>query len=189
MNPISAEALAAARAQLDAAEEKRENILLAHIANGVKIEDRTVRIDESVTIAPGAAILAGTILRGNTVIGPGCVIGPNSLIEDSIIDEGTTVNASQVYGSHLGPGQGGRRCLHRRRQHHHQRCACAGAGHRPGPPDQSGGLGRAQDGSLHRQKEKAGGRAEQITPVFRLQTAAQPLLYGGFCLRAHLFRL
>ena len=253
-----------------------ENILLAHIANGVKIEDRTVQIDEGVVIAPGATILAGTILRGNTVIGPGCVIGPNSLIEDSIMDEGTTVNASQVYGSHLGPhnnigpfthvrvntvtdygvhlgayvetknsnfargntvshltyigdsdvgkycnfgcgtvtcnydgkdkfrthdrrlllhwlqhqpggpGQGGRRRLHRRRQHHHQRCACAGAGHRPGPPDQSGGLGRPQDGSLHRQKEEAGGRAEQITPVFRLQTAAQPLLYGGF-VQAHLF--
>ena len=32
-----------------------------------------------------------------------CVIGPNSLIEDSTVDEGTTVNASQVYGSHLGP--------------------------------------------------------------------------------------
>ena len=28
---------------------------------------------------------------------------PNSLIEDSTVDEGTTVNASQVYGSHLGP--------------------------------------------------------------------------------------
>ena len=40
-----------------------------------------------------------------------------------------------------GPGQGGRRCLHRRRQHHHPGCACPGAGHRPGAPDQSGGLG------------------------------------------------
>ena len=29
------------------------------------------------------------------------------------------------------------RCLHRRRQHHHQGCACPGAGHRPRPPDQS----------------------------------------------------
>ena len=54
-------------------------------------------------IAPGAVILAGTILRGHTIIGAGCIIGPNTLIEDSIVDEGTTVNASQVYGSHLGP--------------------------------------------------------------------------------------
>ena len=103
METISNEALAAARAKLDAAESRRENILLFHIANGVNIESRTVQIDEGVVIAPGATILADTILRGKTVIGAGCVIGPNSLIEDSTVDEGTTVNASQVYGSHLGP--------------------------------------------------------------------------------------
>ena len=88
---------AAARAKLDAAESRRENILLFHIANGVNIESRTVQIDDGVVIAPGATILAGTILRGKTVIGAGCVIGPNTLIEDSTVDEGTTVNASQVW--------------------------------------------------------------------------------------------
>ena len=103
METISNEALAAARAKLDAAESRRESILLFHIANGVNIESRTAQIEEGVVIAPGATILAGTILRGKTVIGAGCVIGPNSLIEDSTVDEGTTVNASQVYGSHLGP--------------------------------------------------------------------------------------
>ena len=103
METISNEALAAARAKLDAAESRRENILLFHIANGVNIESRTVQIDDGVVIAPGATILTGTILRGKTVIGAGCVIGPNTLIEDSTVDEGTTVNASQVYGSHLGP--------------------------------------------------------------------------------------
>ena len=87
METISNEALAAARAKLDAAESRRENILLFHIANGVNIESRTVQIDEGVVIAPGATILAGTILRGKTVIGAGCVIGPNTLIEDSTVDE------------------------------------------------------------------------------------------------------
>ena len=62
----------AARARLDAAEAKREEVLLRHIANGVMIESRTVEIDESVVIAPGAKILSGTILRGKTVIGAGC---------------------------------------------------------------------------------------------------------------------
>ena len=100
---ISHPAREAARAKLAAAEAKREDILLYHIANGVNIESRTVEIDEGVVIAPGATILSGTILRGKTVIGAGCVIGPNSLIEDSTVDEDTTVNASQVYGSHLGP--------------------------------------------------------------------------------------
>ena len=79
-------------------------ILLQHIANGVIIDSRTVQIARRrCQIAPGAVILAGTILRGHTIIGAGCIIGPNTLIEDSIVDEGTTVNASQVYGSHLGP--------------------------------------------------------------------------------------
>ena len=96
-NCVSSAALDAARTRLDAAEAARETILLQHIANGVIIDSRTVQI------APGAVILAGTILRGHTIIGAGCIIGPNTLIEDSIVDEGTTVNASQVYGSHLGP--------------------------------------------------------------------------------------
>ena len=63
----------------------------------------TVFIDDTVEIAPGVQILPGTILRGSTRIAPGCVIGPNTLIEDSEIGEGTTVNASQVYSSRLGP--------------------------------------------------------------------------------------
>lgn len=99
---ISSSALDAARSALDAAEARREEILLRHIANGVRITSRTVEIDETVQIAPGATILPGTILRGSTSIAAGCVIGPNSLIEDSIIEEGTTVNASQVYAAHLG---------------------------------------------------------------------------------------
>ena len=103
MESSSNAAREAARARLAAAEAKREDILLYHIANGVNIESRTVEIDEGVVIAPGATILSGTILRGKTIIGAGCVIGPSSLIEDSTVDEGTTVNASQVYGSHLGP--------------------------------------------------------------------------------------
>ena len=49
METISNEALAAARAKLDAAESRRENILLFHIANGVNIESRTVQIDNMET--------------------------------------------------------------------------------------------------------------------------------------------
>jgi bifunctional UDP-N-acetylglucosamine pyrophosphorylase/glucosamine-1-phosphate N-acetyltransferase len=103
MNQIESDALAAARARLDAAEAAGEATLLRHIANGVHITSRNISIDESVDIAPGATILPGTILRGTTVIGADCVIGPNSLIENSVVEAGTTVNASQVYASHLGP--------------------------------------------------------------------------------------
>ena len=73
------------------------------MAAGVLIDSRDIYIDETVQIAPGARILPGTILRGNTVIGAGCVIGPNTLIEDSVIGAGTTVNASQIYASQIGP--------------------------------------------------------------------------------------
>ena len=89
-----------------------------------------------------------------------------------------------------GPREGGRWCLHRRRQHHHQGRARAGAGHRPGAPDQSGGLGRAQDGSLHCQEKEAGRRAEQVScPFFAYRPLHRMALRGGFCLQVHLFRL
>ena len=94
--------LAAARAKLDAAEQARTLALAKRIAAGVNIESSNVYIDDTVRIAPGARILPGCILRGSTVIGPGCVIGPNTLIEDSEIGAGTTVNASQIYGSRIG---------------------------------------------------------------------------------------
>ncbi len=92
-----------ARAALNAAERANEAVLERHIANGVVIRSRNTYIDESVVIAPGAEILPGCILRGAARIGAGCVIGPNSLIEDSEIGAGSTVNASQVYGSQIGP--------------------------------------------------------------------------------------
>lgn len=99
---LTAEQLAAARAQLAAAKAANEDVLLAHIANGVVIESDDIHIEPTVTIAPGARILSGTVLRGNTVIGAGCVIGPNSVIEDSTIGANSTVNASQIYGSQIG---------------------------------------------------------------------------------------
>lgn len=102
MSNLNSEALAAARAKLAQAEADRETILLTHIANGVNITSRDVYIDASVEIAPGAAILPGSILRGSTRIEAGCVIGPNSLIEDSTIGAGSTINASQIYGSKIG---------------------------------------------------------------------------------------
>ena len=104
MEKPSAAALEAARSALVRSAEQAREILALHLANGVEIRSLQVEIDPSVRIAPGAVILAGCILRGETVIGPGCVIGPNTLIEDSIVEENTTVNASQVYASHLGAG-------------------------------------------------------------------------------------
>ena len=64
METISNEALAAARAKLDAAESRRENILLFHIANGVNIESRTVlprRMVPARMVAPGAMTTPSSI--------------------------------------------------------------------------------------------------------------------------------
>ena len=86
MESVSNSALEAARAKLAEAEEKREALLLRHIANGVNIASRTVEIDEGVVIAPGATILAGTILRGKTVIGEHSVVGGIAFLTDSVAD-------------------------------------------------------------------------------------------------------
>lgn len=81
----------------------REEITARHQSAGVAILDPSaVYIDPRASIAPGAVLLPGTILRGAVSIGAGCEIGPNALIEDSVIGEGTSVNASQVYASVLG---------------------------------------------------------------------------------------
>ena len=81
-----------------------KSILLQHIANGVIIDSRTVQIAPDVVRSHrGPSSWPAPSCGARPVIGAGCIIGPNTLIEDSIVDEGTTVNASQVYGSHLGP--------------------------------------------------------------------------------------
>ena len=102
MMELTASQRADALARLNAAEAANEEILLRHIAAGVEIRSRNVLIEGTVEIAPGAVILPGCVLRGSTKIGPDCVIGPNTLIEDSEIGAGSTINASQVYSSHIG---------------------------------------------------------------------------------------
>ena len=98
------QALCAARAALEAAEQARMEILLRHIANGGpdRQHHRGHRGHPSRSHR-GPASCPAPSCGGPPVIGPGCVIGPNSLIEDSQVGEGTTVNASQVYSSCIGP--------------------------------------------------------------------------------------
>ena len=95
-------ALREAQRKLSAAEDHNRLVVLGHIAAGVEICSASVVIEDTVQIAPGAVILPGCILRGTTVIGAGCVIGPNTLIENTVIGDGTTVNASQIYDSRIG---------------------------------------------------------------------------------------
>ncbi|MCI8622666.1 MAG: bifunctional UDP-N-acetylglucosamine diphosphorylase/glucosamine-1-phosphate N-acetyltransferase GlmU [Provencibacterium sp.] len=55
-------------------------------------------------IEPDATLYPGVIIKGNTRIGAGCVITSGSVVEDSVLGEGVTVNASQIYRSTVGDG-------------------------------------------------------------------------------------
>ncbi len=84
----------------DAVEKYRKNILVKHAEGGVIFESF-----DGVVIAPDAKIGSGTVIHPNTeirrgvTIGNDCVIGPCSVIENSVIGNGCTVNATQVYSS------------------------------------------------------------------------------------------
>ena len=93
----------AARASLAAQREERLAVLEELIAAGVQVMSEDIYVERSVQVAPGATLLPGTILRGKTIVAEGCVIGPNTLLEDTVVDAGSTINASQCYGSHIGP--------------------------------------------------------------------------------------
>ena len=66
------------------------------------IDPANTYVDPTCTVGAGTVLLPGAILRGDTHIGENCEIGPNSMIRDSVIGEGTTVNASQVNESTVG---------------------------------------------------------------------------------------
>ena len=95
--------MSTARENFELAQQRYAATFERHLDNGVNFISDNVCIEPEVVIAPGATILPGCILRGQTVIGPDCVIGPNTLLEDTVVEAGTTINASQCYESHIGP--------------------------------------------------------------------------------------
>jgi len=83
----------------------RDIIVSRHLGNGVLFLSRDgIVIGPDVVIEPGASILPGTILSGTTKIGAGSVIGPNSVLKDTVIGQGTTINASHCTESSVGDG-------------------------------------------------------------------------------------
>lgn len=81
----------------------RRDVLARLAKNGVEIWDYdNCYVDADVFVGSGTVLMPGTILRGNTVIGRNCKIGPNSYLENTKVDDGTTVNASQLYDSIVG---------------------------------------------------------------------------------------
>ena len=83
----------------------RDRIVQGHRKNGVRILDpAAVYIDPRAVIAPGTTILPGTMIQGESVIGAGCVIGPQAVVNHCVLEDGVTVNASQINDSTLGEG-------------------------------------------------------------------------------------
>ena len=95
--------MSTAKEKFELARQRYAATFERHLDNGVNFISRDVYIEPEVVIAPGATILPGCILRGKTVIDADCVIGPNTLLENTVVDAGSTINASQCYDSHIGP--------------------------------------------------------------------------------------
>ncbi len=81
----------------------RGRILNHHMERGVQIEDpASTFIGPDVRIGEGTVIGANNTLKGTAVIKNNVKLFPGNYIENSIIEEGAVVNASQIYKSYIG---------------------------------------------------------------------------------------
>ncbi len=92
------------RVQLSDAEGVIRSIINArHIDNGVTLIDpKATYIDAGVKIGPKTLLYPGCVLEGETVVGEGCTITQSSRIIDSVIGDGTSVQASLITDSAVG---------------------------------------------------------------------------------------
>ena len=104
MQKPSAAAMDAARAALHQAAEQAQEILVMHIANGVEIRSLNVEIEPTVRIAPGAGDPVRVHPAGQHRDRPRLCRRPQHPDRGQHPGGETTVNASQVYASHLGAG-------------------------------------------------------------------------------------
>lgn len=80
-------------------------ILLRLAKNGVEIWDyNNTYVDPDVFVGQGTVLLPGTMLARGTVVGRNCRIGPNAYLAGTKVDDGATVNASQLYDAIVGAG-------------------------------------------------------------------------------------
>ena len=86
--------MSTAKEKFELARQRYAATFERHLDNGVEFISDNVYIEPEVIITPGTVILPGCILRGKTVIAEHC---------DTVVEAGTTINASQCYESHIGP--------------------------------------------------------------------------------------
>jgi bifunctional UDP-N-acetylglucosamine pyrophosphorylase/glucosamine-1-phosphate N-acetyltransferase len=83
----------------------KNRILEYHMERGVQFEDMaTAYVGCDVTFGKGVVIGPNNTLKGRTFIKDNVRIGPNCVIDNSIIEDGASVNASQIYKSYIGKG-------------------------------------------------------------------------------------
>ncbi len=92
------------RVQISDAEGVIRSIINArHIENGVTmIDPKATYIDADVEIGPETELYPGCVLEGSTKIGAACTITQSSRIIDSVIGDGTSVQASLITDSIVG---------------------------------------------------------------------------------------
>jgi bifunctional UDP-N-acetylglucosamine pyrophosphorylase/glucosamine-1-phosphate N-acetyltransferase len=76
---------------LDANITMKDRILDGHMKNGVTLLDRSIYIENDVTIGKDTIIFPNTYILGKTRIGEGVSIGPNTFIRDSILHNGVII--------------------------------------------------------------------------------------------------
>jgi len=86
------------RTELAAAENRLRKRINVHLMrSGVTLLDpEKTFIDDTVTIGPDTVVHPGAIILGQTQIGPNCVIGAYTQIQDSVLEEGVTVDHGSV---------------------------------------------------------------------------------------------
>lgn len=90
---------------LSAQKRAREEIVQLHMENGVFfMDENAVYIDPRATLGRGCFVLPGTVISGECRIGENCRLGPQSVINSCVLEDGVTVNASQVNESKIGSG-------------------------------------------------------------------------------------
>ncbi|MBR5902807.1 MAG: hypothetical protein IKZ15_01135 [Clostridia bacterium] len=84
-------------------EQLRRRINMGWMKKGVFLVDpNTTHISPFTTIGEGTVILPNCQLYGRCEIGADCRIGPNSMLTDTVLGDGSSVNASQITSSRIG---------------------------------------------------------------------------------------
>ena len=90
-------------AEYAAEKQKRLDIVLEHMKNGVKFIDiESAYIDEGVEIGEGTVIGHCVTLEGKTIIGKNCIIRQNTRIADSVLADEVQVESSVITESTVG---------------------------------------------------------------------------------------